>query len=237
MRDAGFPYDPDMNGPDSIGVGLVPVNNVDGIRMNTALTYLDPAFDRPNLTVRADAQVRRVLLSGARATGIEVEIDGRLETINAGEVVLSAGAVKSPQLLMTSGLGPAEELRRHGIPVRKELPMVGRAFTDHATIGLPFRMPKRRSLIPDPRRSAWTHAGLHFTSKVSDGISDLLLLQSAIPVNHSVFHGLPLRAKARILKATLGSLSLPTLIDHARFGWNHAITCVLMRDDSRARYA
>lgn len=232
-RNAGFPNDPDMNGPESIGVGLLPTNNAGGIRMNTALAYLDPAAERPNLTVRGNAQVLRILLDGKRAIGLEVEIDGQVSPLFAGEIVLSAGAVKSPQLLMTSGIGPADELQRHGIPVHHELPLVGRAFTDHCSLTLPFRLPKRRSPMPDPLQSTWAHAGLHFTSDASDEVSDLLLMQSSIPVNYTVFYGLSLMERARILKATLGSISLPKLINHARYGWNHAITCVLLRDDSR----
>jgi choline dehydrogenase-like flavoprotein len=232
-RDAGFPHDPDMNAPTSIGVGLLPTNNLGGIRVNTAIAYLDPAEDRPNLTICANAQALRILFDGSRAIGLEVEIAGQVSKVFADEVVLSAGAVKSPQLLMTSGVGPADELRRQGIAVLHELPMVGRGFTDHCSLAVPFRMAKRNSAMPDPLQSAWAHAGLHFTSQASDEISDILLMQSAIPTSYSIFHGLPLMARFGILKATLGSMSLGKLIDHARFGWNHAITCVLLRDESR----
>lgn len=232
-QEAGFPYDPDMNAPASIGVGLLPTNNAGGVRINTALAYLDAAEQRANLTVCGNVEVLRILFDGNRAIGVEAEIAGQVSDILAGEVVLSAGAVKSPQLLMTSGVGPAEELARHGIAVRHELPMVGRGFTDHCSLAVPFRMPKRSSPMPDPLESAWAHVGLQFTSAASDEISDLLLMQSAIPTSYSIFHGLSLMARFGILKATLGSMSLGKLIDHARFGWNHAITCVLLRDDSR----
>jgi choline dehydrogenase-like flavoprotein len=232
-RAMGHPFDPDMNGPESIGVGLLPTNNANGVRMNTGLTYLDPAAERANLTVQPDAQVTQILFDGGRAIGVEVEVAGKLTRLFAGEIVLSAGAVKSPQLLMISGVGPADELRRQGLAVRHELPMVGRGFTDHCSMTLPFRMPKRRSPRPDPLTSSWAHAGLHFTSEASDEVSDVLLMQSSIPVNYTVFHGLSLAARARILKSTLGSLSLPRLIDYARYGWNHAVTCMLSRDDSR----
>jgi choline dehydrogenase-like flavoprotein len=222
-----------MNAPDSIGVGLLPVNNADGVRFNTALAYLDPAAGRPNLTVQGHAEVRRILFEGKQAIGVEVAVEGRLERIHAGEVVLSAGAVKSPQLLMCSGLGPAEELRRHGVLVRQELPLVGRAFTDHCSLTMPFRMPKRSSPFPDPLKSTWAHAGLHFTSKASDAVSDLLIMQSSIPVNYAVFYGQSLLARLRTLKAMQGSISLGKLIDHARYGFDHALTCVMLRDDSR----
>jgi choline dehydrogenase len=232
-RDEGFPDDPDMNGPESIGVGLLPVNNVDGIRMNTGITYLDQAQDRTNLTIRPDVTVLRVLLHGRTATGVEAVIDGQVVEFHAREVVLSAGAIKSPQLLMLSGIGPAQELERVGIPILNELPLVGRQFTDHASVALPMRMQKRRSPIPNPTKSAWAHAGLHCTSKTAGEVSDILLLQSSIPVNHAVFYGMPLMQRLKMLKATWRTLSLDTLMEHARFGWNHAITCVLLRDDSR----
>lgn len=231
-REAGFPDDPDMNGPDSIGIGLLPTNNSGGIRMNTALAYLDPAEDRANLTVMANAEVLRVLVEGNQAVGVEAVIEGEVTRLFAGEVVLSAGAVKSPQLLMVSGLGPAEELRRHAIPIRHELPLVGRRFTDHGSLTLPFRMAKRRSPMPDPRQSTWAHAGLHFTSSVSDEANDLLLMQSAIPTTYSIFHGQSPVERMRTLRQTLGGMSLAKLLDHARFGWDHAITCVMLRDDS-----
>ncbi len=231
-REAGFPGDADMNGPESIGAGLLPANNAGGIRMNTGLTYVDPAGTRPNFTVRANTQVLRVLIEGNQAVGVEVECGGQVSRIFAGEVVLCAGAVKSPQLLMVSGAGPGEELTRHGIAVRHELPLVGRRFTDHGSLTLPFRLAKRRSPMPSPLQSTWAHCGLHFTSSVSDEVSDLLLMQSAIPVNYTVFHGMPMLARLKVLKNTWGGISLGKLIDHARFGWNHAITCVMLRDDS-----
>jgi choline dehydrogenase-like flavoprotein len=229
----GFPHDRDMNAPESLGVGLLPVNNADGVRFNTALAYLDPAGERPNLTVQGDAEVRRILFDGCRATGVEVTVDGREERLLAGEVVLSAGAVKSPQLLMTSGIGPAEELRRHGITLRRELPQVGRAFTDHCSFTLPFRMPRRSSPLPDPLESTWAHAALHFTSQASDAVSDLLIMQSAIPTTYLVFYGQSLLARLKMLKAMQGAISLGKLIDHARYGFDHALTCVMLRDDSR----
>ena len=83
-RDAGYPDDPDMNGPASIGVGALPVNNVKGIRMNTALAYLDPLENRPNLTVRGDAPVLRVLLEAGRAIGVEVMLGGQVCAIHGG---------------------------------------------------------------------------------------------------------------------------------------------------------
>ncbi|MGO8862876.1 MAG: GMC family oxidoreductase [Acidimicrobiales bacterium] len=232
-RDAGYPDDPDMNGPASIGVGALPVNNVKGIRMNTALAYLDPLENRPNLTVRGDAPVLRVLLEAGRAIGVEVMLGGQVCAIHAGEVVLSAGAVKSPQLLMLSGIGPPDELHRIGVPVVHELSLVGRRFTDHCSAVMRIRVKKRRNPVPDPTLSAWAHFGLHYTSTGSDIYSDMAMLQSAIPINNTMLHGVSLVGRARMLKSAVGTMSLPKLADHVRYGWEHGITCLIMQGASR----
>ena len=104
---AGFPFTHDMNHPESTGVGYYALNRIDGIRMSTALTYLQMARHRLNLTIRADVLVRRVLFDGDTAVGIEAESGGETFKIDAGEVVLCGGAINSPQLLMLSGVGPA----------------------------------------------------------------------------------------------------------------------------------
>jgi choline dehydrogenase-like flavoprotein len=232
-RAAGFPDDPDMNGPDSIGVGALPVNNREGVRVNTALAYLDAMAERPNLTVIGGALVRRILLDGRTAVGVEAEIDGQAVCFHAGEVAVSAGAIRSPQLLMLSGVGPAEELRRVGLAVAHELPRVGRDFTDHASVTVPFRVRKRRNPTPDPTRSTWAHAALHYTSEGSAEASDMMLIQSCIPVNQTVVYGMPLSAQLQMLRMTAGKLSLGKLLDYARNGWDHAITCIMQRDESR----
>ncbi|MGQ4389049.1 GMC family oxidoreductase [Streptomyces sp. SAS_270] len=111
----------------------------DGVRHSSADAYLDPARGRPNLTVVADTLVRRVLFEGTRAVGVEVDGASGLEILRARrEVVLSAGAVGSPHLLLLSGVGPYEELSAHGIPVIRDLPSVGRDLTDHLLVPLAF---------------------------------------------------------------------------------------------------
>ena len=134
--DAGFPYDPDMNHPDTTGAGAVPMNNPGNIRMSAALAYLNPARHRLNLTVRGDANVRRILFDTGgshppRAIGVEVESGGQIFTVAGREIVLCAGGIASPQLLLLSGVGPAEHLRRLGIPVIRDLPGVGQNLRDH----------------------------------------------------------------------------------------------------------
>lgn len=136
---AGFPESLDHNHPESTGVGPRPLNNVDGVRMSTARTYLDEARHRLNLTIRADVLARRVVFDGGRAAGVEVESGGDVFQVDAEEVVLSAGAIKSPQMLMLSGVGPAEHLREHGIEVTRDLPGVGENLRDHPAVLVIYR--------------------------------------------------------------------------------------------------
>jgi choline dehydrogenase len=118
----------------------------DGLRHSSADAYLGPARHRPNLTVTADTLVRRVVFEGTRAIGAEVEGPSGTETVRARrEVVLCAGAVGSPHLLLLSGVGPADELTRHGVPVVRDLPSVGRDLTDHLLVPLAFEAQGFRS--------------------------------------------------------------------------------------------
>ena len=130
-RRAGHPDAPDHNAPDAVGAGPLPVNAIDGVRMSTALTHLEPARGRANLTVRPHAQVDRVLIERGRALGVRL-VDG--ERITAGTVVLAAGAYASPAILLRSGVGPGDELAEHGIASVADLPGVGRNLADHPMV-------------------------------------------------------------------------------------------------------
>ena len=122
------------------GYALARATHKDGLRHSSADAYLGEARERPNLTVLADTLVRRVLFEGTRAVGVELEGVSGSETVLADrEVVLSAGAVGSPQLLLLSGVGPAADLAAHGIPLVRDLPAVGRELTDHLLVPLAFQ--------------------------------------------------------------------------------------------------
>jgi choline dehydrogenase len=129
--DAGYPYDPDMNNPETTGAGAVPMNNPGNIRMSAALSYLNPVRHRLNLTVRGNVAARRVVFDGTRAVAVEVESGGEAFTVEGGEIVLCAGGLASPQLLLLSGIGPADHLREMGVPVVLDSPGVGKNLRDH----------------------------------------------------------------------------------------------------------
>jgi len=132
---AGHPASDDFNGPRQDGFGWYQTTTRDGVRCSAATAYLRPARGRPNLKVVTGALVRRVRIDNGRATGVVYSQRGRaLHEASAHEVLLSGGAINSPQLLMLSGIGPAAELRRHGIEVLADLPGVGANLHDHLDI-------------------------------------------------------------------------------------------------------
>jgi choline dehydrogenase len=131
-QQAGYPFTADMNGFQQEGFGKMDMTIHRGRRWSAAMAYLRPAMARPNLTVEVEALCTRILFSGTKAVGIEYRRKGRLHRVHAErEVILSGGAINSPQLLMLSGVGPAGELRRHGIGVVADLPGVGENLQDH----------------------------------------------------------------------------------------------------------
>ena len=199
-RDAGFPDDPDMNHPDATGVGQVPLNNPGGVRMSTAITYLDACRHRLNLTIRANVTVQRVLFDNGsaptahgattthaatdynatlsahgelvepRATGVEVESNGESFVVEGDQIILAAGAIASPQLLMLSGVGPADHLRSVGVEPVHDLPGVGRSMKNHPSVSIVFRSQPENHLPPDAPRN---QVGLRFTATGSTERNDI----------------------------------------------------------------
>ncbi|WAC63124.1 choline dehydrogenase [Pseudoxanthomonas sp. SL93] len=132
---AGFALTADFNGPRQEGFGFYQVTQKDGARCSSAVAYLNPARDRQNLDIVTGALVRRILLENGRAVGVAYARSGHEVTVRCErEVLVSGGAINSPQLLMLSGIGPADHLREHGITVRHDLPAVGRNLQDHLDI-------------------------------------------------------------------------------------------------------
>ena len=134
----GYEFTEDQNHPESTGVGMKPLNNVDGVRMSVALTYLSMARHRLNLTIRGEVLVRQVRFDGTKAIGVQVESQGDVFDLDAEEVILCGGAINSPQLLMLSGIGPSKHLKSIGIDLRKHLPGVGQNLRDHPSAFLLF---------------------------------------------------------------------------------------------------
>ena len=131
-QELGIPYNPDFNGRQQAGVGFYQLTQRDRRRSSAAMAYLAPVRDRKNLTVRTGAFVRRVVLEGKRAIGVEVASGSTVEILRAErEVIVSSGAMGSPKLLLQSGIGPADHLRSVGMPVLHDLPGVGENLQDH----------------------------------------------------------------------------------------------------------
>lgn len=150
----GVPRNPDFNGAEQEGTGLYQVTQRDGRRCSAAVAFLRPAEGRANLTVLTRARAERVVLADGKVVGVAVSRGGSAELIEATrEVVLAAGAFGSPQLLLLSGIGPADELGRHSIPLRHELPGVGEGLTDHVDLALCYRS-KHPELVGFTARAA-----------------------------------------------------------------------------------
>jgi choline dehydrogenase len=133
----GYKYCADANDPDDDGAGPHPMNKLGRLRVSTAVGYLAPARIRPNLTIRANTTVTRILFDGSKATGVEVRnADGSTETLNASLVVLSAGALMSPKILMHSGIGPRASLESFNIDLVGDEPGVGQNLCDHPALGV-----------------------------------------------------------------------------------------------------
>ncbi|HTA07376.1 MAG TPA: GMC family oxidoreductase N-terminal domain-containing protein [Streptosporangiaceae bacterium] len=164
-RNYGLPANDDFNGPEQEGVGYYQVTQKAGRRWSAADAYLHPAAGRPNLTVYTDALVTGIEIEAGRATAVRYLRRGVEELARAeAEIILSAGAIGSPQLLMLSGVGPAEHLHEHNIAVMAENPGVGSNLSDHPIVTAMWSAPKTRSLWEKagPRNLArWqmTHSG------------------------------------------------------------------------------
>lgn len=172
----GHPAEPDKNAPGTGGVGPVPGNVVDGVRVNTGLAYVLPALSRPHLTVLGGARVRRVLIERGVTTGCEIERNGQVETVRAGEVVLAAGAIGSAHLLVLSGIGPRGTLDRLGLPVVRDAPVGG--FSDHPQVVLEWQPRIGLPALAGP----WTAAALNVSPGEGPASGDTEVLQSLVPL-------------------------------------------------------
>jgi len=140
-QQAGLPYNPDFNSGNQAGCGLYQITARHGRRSSAATAFIKPASHRANLRIQTGASVSRIIVEGGRATGVEYFVRGRKWVLRAErEVILSAGAIASPKLLMLSGIGPADALREHGIRVEADLPGVGQNLQDHIEMSLVYQL-------------------------------------------------------------------------------------------------
>jgi len=164
----GYPWNPDLNAPTGEGVSCYPINSRNGQRVSTNEAFLEPARGRANLEIIGGALVDRVLIHDGRAVGVRVHLADRgWVEIAAREVLLSAGAIHSPAILLRSGLGSGEDLQALGIPVLRDLPEVGRNFMDHPILRATMALRAEHvSHDPDQRH---TNCCVTYTSGLAGG--------------------------------------------------------------------
>ena len=180
-RSIGVPTFDSPNGAMMEGDGGAAINDLivrDGKRQSVFRSYTYPRMAQPNLTVLTNAQVARLLFDGDKVVGVDVVLDGQPRQFRAErEVVLSLGAVNTPKVLMQSGLGPASELARHGIPVRQHLPGVGQNHQDHVSFGCIWEYSE-----PQEVGNGGSEATLYWKSDPSLDAPDMLHCQVEFPV-------------------------------------------------------
>ena len=174
--DQGYAEIYDHNNPDATGFGPFPMNNPNGVRMSTALSYINPNRHRLNLTIRPNVLVRRILVEDGQATGLEVESGGEIFQMEAGQIILSAGAIASPQILMLSGIGPAKHLQEKGITIVADLPGVGKNLRDHPLVAVRVKTKDDFPLDPDAPR---LQTVLRYTAGGSENRNDMQIFPSS----------------------------------------------------------
>jgi len=162
-QQAGIPYTTDFNGAKQEGCGVYQTTTRGAGRCSAATGYLKPAMGRPNLTVTPNALTTRIVIENGRATGVEYAVGGQSKSAQADrEVIVAAGAIGSPKIMMLSGLGPADELGRHGIDVVADIPGVGRNLQDHFDVDVVYELYEQNSFdkYAKPHWMLW--AGLQY---------------------------------------------------------------------------
>jgi 5-(hydroxymethyl)furfural/furfural oxidase len=171
---SGYGWCDDHNAPTGTGASPYAINSRKHVRVSTNDAYLEPARDRPNLSIVGDAMVDRVEFDGSRAVAVRVRIGREWRRIDGGEIILSAGAIHSPAILMRSGIGPADELRAIEIPVRADAP-VGRNLLDHPQLSIQLDLKaEARAAALDARH---TNCCVRYTSGLAGaGANDMIFI-------------------------------------------------------------
>ena len=230
-RQAGYRLNADFNAAEQEGVGLYQVTHRNGERCSAAKAYLAPARVRPNLTVITGVHVTRIVTEGQRATGVEFIQSGHRQRLHAArEVLLCAGALQSPQALMLSGIGPADELARHGIAQVHDLPGVGRHLHDHPDVVQVVDAPHLKDLF-----------GLSFAGvmRVLQGIFEWRRQRSGMLTTNYAEAGGFIKSRPDEPTPDLQlHFVIGKLVDHGRktvFGHGYSCHVCLLRPKSRGR--
>ncbi|MBY4598557.1 GMC family oxidoreductase [Ottowia caeni] len=216
---AGYARNDDFNGAQQEGVGLYQVTHKNGERFSAAKAYLTPNRARSNLRVITGAQVTRILLEGARAVGVAYVKSGAEQVVRANqEVLLSAGALQSPQLLMLSGIGPADQLRRHDIGVQLDLPGVGANLHDHPDVVQGWDVPGAHDLFGVSAAGAW---------RVAKGIGRWRReRRGLLTSNFAEAGGFIRSAESELLSDLQLHFVVGKLVNHGRSAaWGHGFSC------------
>ncbi len=226
---AGYPKNGDFNGANQEGVGMYQVTHRNGERCSAAKAYLTPHLGRPNLQVITAAHTTRILMQGRRATGVEYWRAGKTHQLTASrEVLLCAGALQSPQLLMLSGIGPADQLLQNGVSVVQALPGVGGNFHDHVDVVQVVDAPHLKELF------GLSPAGL---ARAFKGIGEWRKLRSGPLTTNFAEAGGFIRSRPEEPVPDLQlHFVIAKLVDHGRktvFGHGYSCHVCLLRPASR----
>ena len=228
-QQAGHAANADFNGATQEGVGMYQVTHKNGERYSAAKAYLTPNLGRPNLQLMTGAHTLRVLMEGRRAVGVEVRVGGEVKQLRARrEVLLCAGALQSPQILMLSGIGPGTQLQQHGIAVVHDLPGVGMHLHDHADVVLCYDAPKLTDLFG---------MSLGFVPRALKGIAEWRRSRSGMLTTNFAEAGGFIRSQANESRPDLQlHFVIAKLVDHGRktvFGHGYSCHVCLLRPQSR----
>ena len=187
-QELGYPRTDDFNGPQMEGAGWHHLNIKQGKRQSTALAYLHAALKRPNVTLKANAQATRLLFDGRRCVGVEYRQNDEMQTAYADlEVIVSAGAIESPKLLLLSGIGAPAQLKQFGLPVVAELPGVGENFHNHVLTGV---INEAAQPVPPPHQNL-SESALFCSSRPGWPAPDLQIAFVHVPFNIIIGQGHP----------------------------------------------
>jgi len=200
----GYPYSSDINGAQQEGFAAFQMNVNRGVRASTAQAYIRPNVRRSNLHVQTSVQAEKILFEGSRASAIKFLGDKNSTIVRCRrEIILSAGAIGSPQLLMLSGIGCPQQLKQHNIPVTMDLPGVGQNLQDHPLVYMKFQIDKPISMSRHMRTDRFCWAGLRW-----------LLNKSGPAISNNVETCAMLRTDSSVAHPDMEIQVLPIMVDH-----------------------